>query len=437
MKKIAFIIPSWHYWADPFKLQPLWELYYATQVRVGLPHKDVSILDMRKMSNRGTLTEEVNQLPEKNIYMYWVMKSGDSVEIASIVSLLKKRFPESIHIAGGTHVDMRPNECAEIFDAIVTGPGEKSMVDAVNDAEKGHLKSRYEVDYKFQSFTITPYPQRDFLPKESIVNTELFKQYGEVPGTSMYMSRGCVYRCAYCVYNVPNALQVRDTNLIKEEIAYLKKDYDVAGINLRDEVAIHPNFKIFAGMMDAIGSSDIIWRGQTTSLATHDQLRIARETGCQELSVGVETVDDQVMGVINKKWQSEKKIRSFIESAKHYGIKIKMCLIFGLPGESRNIVQKTISFIEETEPDFVSLSGFCPVPGSPIFNEPAKYGIKSIDHDWSKHAHLLYRFSEEEEVGLPFVYEDEGPWGKNFTREEIAENIRTTQQWLNDRSMVY
>ena len=123
----------------------------------------------------------------------------------------------------------------------------------------------------------------------------------------MYMSRGCVYRCAYCVYNVPNALQVRDTNLIKEEIAYLKKDYDVAGINLRDEVAIHPNFKIFAGMMDAIGNSDIIWRGQTTSLATHDQLRIARETGCQELSVGVETVDDQVMGVINKKWQSEKK----------------------------------------------------------------------------------------------------------------------------------
>ena len=26
--KISFIIPSWHYFSDPFKLQPYWELIY-------------------------------------------------------------------------------------------------------------------------------------------------------------------------------------------------------------------------------------------------------------------------------------------------------------------------------------------------------------------------------------------------------------------------
>ena len=44
-KKVTFIVPSWHYYLDPFKHQPYWELYYATHVRdQGF---DVDIFDMR------------------------------------------------------------------------------------------------------------------------------------------------------------------------------------------------------------------------------------------------------------------------------------------------------------------------------------------------------------------------------------------------------
>ena len=88
-----------------------------------------------------------------------------------------------------------------------------------------------------------------------------------------------------------------------------------------------------------------------------------------------------------------------------------MCLIFGL-GEPRNIVEKTIKFIDEHKPDYVSLSGFCPFPGSPIYNSPEKFGIKKIDKNWDNHAHLLYRFSNEEIVGIPFEYEENAEWEK-------------------------
>ena len=36
--------------------------------------------------------------------------------------------------------------------------------------------------------------------------------------------------------------------------------------------------------MDAIGKSNIKWRGQTTSVGIYDQLKVAKETGCLELS---------------------------------------------------------------------------------------------------------------------------------------------------------
>ena len=55
-----------------------------------------------------------------------------------------------------------------------------------------------------------------------------------------------------------------------------------------------------------------------------------------------------------------------------------MCLIFGLPGEPRNIVEKTINFIKEHQPDYVSLSGFCPFPGSPIYNSPKNLELKRL-----------------------------------------------------------
>ena len=226
----------------------------------------------------------------------------------------------------------------------------------------------------------------------------MFKQYGNYDATMVYFSRGCFYKCAYCVYNVPNTLQAKNKENIEKEILHLKNEYNVNAILLKDEIALNPNKKIFYPQMEAIGKSNITWRGQTTSIGTKEQLKIAKETGCVELSVGIEIVDNNVMKYINKTWQSDKIITEFIQNAKEVGIKIKVCLILGLPGEPKNIVEKTINFIKSNDIDYVSLSGFCPMPGSPIFNNPEKYDIETIDKDWSKHAHLLFRFSDSEFV---------------------------------------
>ena len=49
--------------------------------------------------------------------------------------------------------------------------------------------------------------------------------------------------------------------------------------------------------------------------------------------------------------------------------------------------------------------------------------IEFIDKDWDKHAHLLFRFSNSENVGLPFKYKKNTKWGNSFTRDEIISNI--------------
>ena len=438
MSTACFIVPSWHYYKDPLKHTPYWELYYATYVKkAGLETDVIDIRSMKENNKNLDLTKAVNKIPGRNFYFYWIFKSGDALEIFSIVKLLKNKYPKSIHAAGGTHVDMCQDECVKHFDSIIVGPGEESFIKVIKDCNENKLLKKYSTNYKSLHFSDTHFPDRSFLSDNLIANNKMFDQYGKIKSTLTYFSRGCMMKCAFCTYNVPHYLQIKKPELVTREIKYLKERYNIKGLLVKDEVAISPNKKISTKIMEAIGNENIIWRGQTTTMATYEQLKLAKESGCVELAFGVETVDDNVMKIIDKTWQNQKSITRCIEDAKKVGINVKICLILGLPGEKKDIADSTLNFLREIKPNYVSVSGFLPVPGSPIARNFKKFGIKMVEKDWNKYAHLLYRFSDEEEVGLPFEFNKITPWGKSLSNSEIKENVIRIQTWLRENSMVY
>ncbi|GAI35074.1 unnamed protein product, partial [marine sediment metagenome] len=262
------------------------------------------------------------------------------------------------------HVDIFLEESAKDFDAIVIGPGEESFISIINDYRGGLLKKVYKSDYKDVHYGNYPFMRRHYLPESAVVNNLLFEKYGDdIRSTCVLFSRGCNFRCKYCVYNVPPMVQMRSPESIEEEIKYLKDEYNVQAINLKDEICIPISREVAIPFLETIGRSDITWRGQTTIAGiTEEKLALAKESGCVELAVGVESVSQQVLDIINKKI-TVKRVRDFIKLCKKHDIKVKMCLIFGLPGEPENIVEMTRTFVEETRPDYVSLSGLDPIPG--------------------------------------------------------------------------
>ena len=76
--------------------------------------------------------------------------------------------------------------------------------------------------------------------------------------------------------------------------------------------------------------------------------------------------------------------------------------------KSDNIVENTVKFIEKVKQTMLLYQVLIQCLVLFFYNHPEKYGIKSIDKDLRKHAHLLYRFgSEDDELGLPFEYHEE------------------------------
>ena len=434
MLSIGFIIPPWRYWIDPVKLQPLWELYYSTLIEERCPEVTVEITDLRNSDS----PEWTSLIPEKDIYLYWVMKTADAPDVYKVVQTLREIYPKARHIAGGTHVDNCPDEVERIFDAIVHGTGEELLVSAINDCKNNKMEKVYssKMPFPFQNYS---FARRDFIPLKSVVNDQHFQQYGGTLGTGAYFSRGCSFKCNFCVYDWPPKFELRTPQQIKEELEYLKSEYQIGGVNLKDEVCIPVNKVAAQKYLEAIGQANIIWRGQTVPLASEELVSLAKQSGCVELAIGLESVEsDEVLRIANiQKNPSVENSRRFIHLLKSYGIRVKLCLIFGLPGESKHVVKNTIKFIEDCQPDYVSLSGFDPVPGSTFYENREYYGIEHVDDDHTKHAHLLYRFGDDESVGLPFQYKPTNRWGETLTRAEIIANIQDMQHFLAEREMSY
>lgn len=99
------------------------------------------------------------------------------------------------------------------------------------------------------------------------------------------------------------------------------------------------------------------------------------EYGCKEVLMGIESGSDKILKTINK-GTTRKINREAILTLKKHDIPAKVAFVVGLPGESRETIRETETFIEETEPADVDFTILTVYPKSAIYENPHQYDIK-------------------------------------------------------------
>lgn len=430
MVKIGFIFPTSDYLYDPFRGDPHTHFQILTVLDAYLGNKvDLSLIDLRGIKREFAKYH----IQECDIYLY-SLYTLDYIEQLAVVKYLRERFPKAKHIIGGPHASVFQKECLEVFDSLIIGDGEESIVKAVTDFMNNNLKQMYKQE-KPVDINQYPYPLRKYLPESMIARKGLMtlknkKEYGELLSATTIFSRGCPYECYFCA--MPNmrlyspGVRYRAPKLVEAEIEYLKRDYGIEGINILDELAVPLNLKEAIPYLEAIGRTGIIWRGQCrVDGITPKIAKLLREAGCVAMGMGVESVSQRSLDTINKKISVERAKES-IRLLKENGMECRIYMIIGLPGEPEDIVKQTWSFIKETSPDMIYLSIFTVRPGTEIFNNPRRFGIKNIDNDWTKTMHMYGRYKHEV-PSLTFEYAEETPWGKGTSNEVIIRNYQELQ----------
>ncbi len=425
--KIGFILPCDFHNYQPFRNQPLNALHLFTILERNFSESvELSMIDLR-----GVLKEHAKYyVPEQDLYLHSVA-TIDYPETVRIVREIKKIYPSGKHVAGGIHINIFPEQSMGVFDAVALGEGEDILLEIVKDASESNLKRIY-TEEKLFDINAYPFPERKYLPKSAIVGTGLLNGiYYDLPATNVLFSRGCPFKCDFCANLSRSNPRFRSPELISKEIEYLKNEYGVKGLVIKDDNIISPNSEVSRRIFSAIRQADVKWRGNCrANHIPYEIVELAKESGCIDLAIGIESVCQNVLNNINKKLDLE-KAKLFLSFLKKVDIGIRLNLIIGLPGEPKDIVRKTIDFIKEVKPSSVLLSLLTPVPGSKIYKHPELFGMKfDPNTPFDKLFSLFGRFDENEKMNMVFEYEKTTPFGESMSNEEIISNYNEIQAYL-------
>jgi radical SAM superfamily enzyme YgiQ (UPF0313 family) len=139
-----------------------------------------------------------------------------------------------------------------------------------------------------------------------------------------------------------------------------------------------------------------------------EYLQQLADGGLIEIFVGVESADNKIKDGIHKGTTIEQDT-NVLQWCKEIGITCKMSFILGLPGESRESMEKTRAWILENRPHRTQVDRLIPFPGTPLGDRPEEFDIK---YDRQVDDEFFYKGREDLDL-KSFVSTS------NLTREEI------------------
>lgn len=309
---------------------------------------DTKIFDLNHYSEEQMMKEFNKDKPESvGISVYTSPIYNEAVR-------LSKRFKGKTKlIAGGYHATAMP-ETLDMFDEVVIGK-------AIPDFSK--TKS---VDF-------------------SLIDLNNYGiKYGSKTYGTLISSVGCPFDCSFC-FNMSRKVQYKNVKELKKEIDTMSNFFD--GIYFLDDVFTLKKDRM-EEIMKYVSNKGLEARVTTRAdLIDDDKMKILSDNGVKWISLGIESGDNTILRNINKKMTVEDN-KNAVELANKYGIQTKGFFIIGLPGETETTARKTINHALTlkdsgmTHADFYFLT---PFPGTPIWNNPDKFGITINNKDFTKY----------------------------------------------------
>ncbi len=303
-------------------------------------------------------------------------------------------------IMGGAHVSVMPEEAMEHSDAIVIGEAELIWEELLHDFEQGCLKKIYKADH-FVDMKMIPRADR------SIFDGKKRPIHGTV--NSIQATRGCPFDCTFCSVTkfFGNTYRYRDIDDIIDEILTLDLSKEICFVDDN----IYGNRSYAKKLFTRLAELGIRWSGQgNISIARDDELLdLCAKSGCSGLLMGIESIDEKNLGLINKRSNHVVEYRDAIKKIQDKGVKILGSFILGLEEDTPDTFSRILKFVEDTEIALPAFNILTPYPGTTVAMKLMEEN-RIISFDWSDYTATKAVFIpnkmtvEELEQGYRWLY---------------------------------
>lgn len=309
-----------------------------------------------------------------------------------IIKFCKKISPETLTIMGGPHVTFTAEEILrqhEEVDIIVQGEGEETIKEICQFAPKKDLTKIRGIAFR-QNGKIQVNGERPFIadlnslpdPERTLFPVSRYLAM-KVPA-SILTSRGCPVGCSFCVgYRMTGRkARFRAPQRVVDEIeAALNLGF--AEVCFDDDLFTRQHRHVL-GICQEIKKRGLkfpLYLFARVDTVDEPILRELRSVGCSMICFGLESGNQKILDQANKKITLA-KVRQAIEICKQVGISPFGSFILGLPGETRETMEETLTFAQSLGIPY----GFhllAPFPGTQIRERASEYGLKILTNDWS------------------------------------------------------
>ena len=153
--RVGFINTSGKQNDKPFRIDPLGPLYLLTILEEEFGDRlSLSYTDLRGIAEESM----IYHIPELDVYLHYVT-TPEIAEIKNIIAEVRRVYPKALHLAGGPHTNIFPDESLKTFDAICIGEGEEIIKQMVHDIFNNELKKIYRQTSKID-INAYPFPLR-------------------------------------------------------------------------------------------------------------------------------------------------------------------------------------------------------------------------------------------------------------------------------------
>jgi len=309
-------------------------------------------------------------------------------EASKLASYIKKLKKDVIMISGGPHTSAMPIDTLKEseFDIAVFGEGEET----IKEISQGKKLNQIEgIAYKIKNAVKMNKPRKLILDLDSLPMPawHLFdlKKYKtpriscrQNPVGPLETSRGCVYGCVYCSKcTFGRRFRKKSVGRVIAEIEHMLK----AGfkeIHVLDDM-FSTDIERAKKICDEIIRRKIkfhwtLINGIRVDRVDEELLTKLKKAGCYRLAFGVESGDSNVLNIIDKKIKLPEIKRAF-KIANKVGMETIAFCMLGLPGDTKESMQRTIDLMKEVKPTLPKVSILLPLPATPLFNEWDKQGL--------------------------------------------------------------
>lgn len=328
----------------------------------------------------------------------FTLNYGQLLSSLAFAKKIKEQGPNKTIVFGGSRVvdelGMKILETFDYIDFIVSGEGEEALELLATDFENYekipnliYRKGRgikFNKSEKIIDLNLLPLPNFDSFYHELENCSDVLQQNFHLNGRlAIEISRGCWWnKCKFCNLNIQHKIyREKNVDKIIDEIKYLTDKYNILSYQIISNTILKNDHKEFLEKIIGLNKDYTFFVEARAGQLKSDDYKLLRKAGFITIQTGIETFSKNYIKKMNKGARVIDNIASLIY-CKENSISNSYNLIINFPNEEH------IDF-EETEKTVEIIKNYIDPPtksplivgyGSPIYNDPDAWNIKSLDY---------------------------------------------------------